>query len=163
MDRVIEETATVIAIEDGFAWVEAERRSACGQCGSADSCGTGSLSKLFRKGHTRLRIHDPVGLRAGERVRIAIQGDTLIRASLTAYMLPLTALLAAAGAATALQLDEGLVALLGLAGLGAGLWLSGRLTGGVAGRDRYLPTLAGRAGTAAAVRLEPSKAGPGQA
>lgn len=158
MERVIEETATVVAVEDGFAWVEADRRSACGQCGSADACGTGTLAKLFRQGRTRLRIDDPMGLRTGERVTIAVEGGTLLRASFTAYMLPLVALVAAAGLATALHLEEGLVALAGLAGLAGGLWLSGRLTGGTQGRDRYRPTLVGRAGFSAPVAFEPTEA-----
>ncbi|NEX19836.1 SoxR reducing system RseC family protein [Thiorhodococcus mannitoliphagus] len=161
MERIIEETATVVAVEDGFAWVEADRRSACGHCGSADACGTGTLAKLFRQGRTRLRIHDPMGLRNGERVTIAVQGGTLLRASFTAYMLPLAALVAAAGLATAMQLTEGLVAIAGVAGLGAGLWLSGRLTGGIQGRDRYRPILIGRAGFSAPVPFKPSGATPG--
>ncbi|NEV61695.1 SoxR reducing system RseC family protein [Thiorhodococcus minor] len=156
MERVIEETATVVAVEDGFAWVEADRRSACGHCGSADACGTGTLAKLFRQDRTRLRIHDPMGLHAGERVTIAVEGGTLLRASFTAYMLPLVALVAAAGLATVLHLEEGPVALAGLAGLGAGLWLSGRLTGGTQGRDRYRPTLVGRASFSAPVPFQAS-------
>lgn len=154
MERVVEEIATVVALEDGFAWVEAERRSACGHCGSAGSCETGSLAKLFKPSRTRLRVKDSIGLAAGDRVRIAVEGDTLIRASLTAYMLPLALLVAAAGAGTALHLSDGPVALLGIGGLGLGLWLSGRLTGGQAERERYSPRLVGRARTSAPVRLE---------
>ncbi|MBK1719905.1 SoxR reducing system RseC family protein [Thiocystis violacea] len=158
MERVIEETVTVVAVADGHAWVEANRRSACGHCGRAESCGTGTLAKLFRHGPHRLRIADPVGLREGERVTIGISADTLIRASLTAYLLPLATLVAAAGLGTAWGLPEGAVALFGIAGLGAGLWLGGALTGGVAGRDLYRPTLARRTTQARLVQLDPTAA-----
>ena len=144
MERVIEETATVVAVTPGHAWVEASRRSACGHCGHSDHCGTGALAKLLRHGSNRLCIADPVGLHPGEGVRIAISADTLIRASLIAYLLPLLTLIAAAGLATAGGLAEGTVALLGLVGLGLGLWLSGRLTGGTEGRERYRPSLVER-------------------
>ena len=131
MERMIEEGATVVDVAEGFVWVETRRRSACGHCDSAETCGTSALAKLFGERRNRLRIDDPVGLRTGDQVVIGIANGALVRASLTAYLLPLIVLVTAAGIGTALQLAEGAVALLGLAGLGSGLWLGGRLTGGV--------------------------------
>lgn len=152
-EPMIEEVASVVAVDDDGAWVETRRRSACGHCESAAICGTSALAKLFGEGRNRLRIDDPLGLRPGDRVVIGIPDGTLVRASLIAYLLPLIALVSAAGIGTALHLPEGAVALLGLAGLGAGLWLGGRITGGVAGRERYRPRLIRRADDRNSIRL----------
>ncbi|WP_295401607.1 SoxR reducing system RseC family protein [uncultured Thiocystis sp.] len=152
-EAMIEEVASVVAVDEGGAWVETRRRSACGHCESAATCGTSALAKLFGEGRNRLRIDDPMGLRPGDRVVIGIPDGTLVRASLIAYLLPLIALAAAAGIGTALHLPEGAVALLGLAGLGSGLWLGGRITGGAAGRERYRPRLIRLAGDRGGIRL----------
>lgn len=141
---MIEEPATVVAVAPGLAWVETQRRSACGQCGKATDCGTSAIAKLFGEGRQRWQILDPLGLRTGEQVIIGIGGDTLVSASLLAYLPPLIGLLAAAGTATRLGLAEGWVASAGLAGLAAGLWFSGRLAGQPSRRERFRPRLLGR-------------------
>lgn len=138
---MIETSATVVDLGPGVAWVETVRQSACGHCESAGRCGTSVVSKLFGASRSRLRIEDTQGLRLGEQVVIGIPDGTLVRASLVAYLLPLVFLIAAAGLATRLGAGEGTVALIGIAGLGSGLWLSGRLTGGQSARERYRPVL----------------------
>lgn len=149
---MIETPATVVDLGPGVAWVETVRQSACGKCGSAASCGTSVVSKLFGASRSRLRIEDAQGLRLGEQVVIGIPDGILVRASFVAYLLPLLFLIAAAGLATRLGAGEGIVALIGLAGLGIGLWLSGRLTGGQSARARYRPVLV-RRGTSTQVEL----------
>jgi sigma-E factor negative regulatory protein RseC len=141
---MIETPATVVELGPGVAWVETVRQSACGHCASAGNCGTSVLAKLFGSSRSRLKIDDAQGLRVGERVLIGIPDGILVRASLVAYLLPLVVLIAAAGVATRLGAGEGAVALIGVAGLGIGLWLSGRLTGGQSARRRYRPVLVRR-------------------
>lgn len=145
---MIETPATVVDVKPGVAWVETVRQSACGHCESAGSCGTSVLAKLFGAPRSRLRIDDAQGLRVGEQVVIGIPDGTLVRASFVAYLIPLVTLIAAAGVATRLGAGEGTVALLGLAGLGIGLWLSGRITGGPSARERYRPVLVRRGASA---------------
>lgn len=141
---MIETPATVVDVKPGVAWVETVRQSACGHCESAGSCGTSVLAKLFGAPRSRLRIDDAQGLRVGEQVVIGIPDGTLVRASFVAYLIPLVFLIAAAGVATRLGAGEGGVALLGICGLGIGLWLSGRITGGPSARERYRPVLVRR-------------------
>lgn len=141
---VVEETATVVAVEEGFAWVEASRRSACGHCESASTCGAGALAEFFRAGSNRLRVADAIGLQPGERVRIGVSSSTLLRAAAAAYLLPLGLLILAAGLGTLLGLAEGAVAALGVGALLAGLWLGERLAGGHAARQGFDSTLLGR-------------------
>ncbi|QVL48209.1 MAG: SoxR reducing system RseC family protein [Thiocapsa sp.] len=145
---MIETPATVVDVKPGVAWVETVRQSACGHCESAGSCGTSVLAKLFGAPRSRLRIDDAQGLRVGEQVVIGIPDGTLVRASFVAYLIPLVTLIAAAGVATRLGAGEGTVALLGLAGLGIGLWLSGRITGGPSAREHYRPVLVRRGASA---------------
>lgn len=145
---MIESPATVVEVKPGVAWVETVRQSACGHCESAGSCGTSVLAKLFGAPRSRLRLDDAQGLRVGEQVVIGIPDGTLVRASFVAYLMPLVFLIAAAGVATRLGVGEGSVALIGLAGLGIGLWLSGRLTGGQFARERYRPVLVRRRASA---------------
>ncbi|EGV16057.1 SoxR reducing system RseC family protein [Thiocapsa marina] len=141
---MIETSATVVEVKPGLAWVETVRQNACGHCESAGSCGTSVLAKLFGASRSRLRIEDASGLRVGEQVVIGIPDGILVRASFVAYLIPLVFLIAAAGVATHLGAGEGRVALIGLAGLGVGLWASGRLTGGASARERYRPVLVRR-------------------
>jgi sigma-E factor negative regulatory protein RseC len=156
---MIETPATVVGLGPGVAWVETVRQSACGHCESARSCGTSVLAKLFGAPRSRLQIPDAHGLRVGEQVVIGIPDGTLVRASVVAYLLPLAALVAAAALATALGASDGVVASIGLAGLGVGLWLSGLLTGGQHARERYRPVLVRRGASIKAPTLVALEAG----
>ena len=72
---------------------------------------------------------------------LGIPDSLLVRAALIAYLLPLLTLVMGAVLAEGWQLAEIEVALTGIAGLGAGIWLTGHLTGGAKGRQRYRPIL----------------------
>jgi sigma-E factor negative regulatory protein RseC len=139
---MIEEPATVVALDGGLAWVETSRRGACSGCGQGAGCPTSTLGRLLRPGATnRLAVEDGLGVQVGDQVVIGIPDGLLLRASAAAYLLPLVALVAAAGIAQSLQAPELVVAAAGIAGLGAGLRLTGRLTGRTEARRRYRPVL----------------------
>jgi sigma-E factor negative regulatory protein RseC len=139
---MIEETATVVARDGGLAWVQTNRRSACSACGQGAGCATSVLGRLLTPGaRNQLAVEDGVGVRVGDRVVIGIPDRLLVRASVAAYLLPLAALVAAAAIAEWLRAPELTVAAAGIAGLGAGLWLTGRLTGGAEAHRRYRPVL----------------------
>ena len=138
---MIEERARVVAVGPGSAWVESTRRSACGSCHASSGCGTAVVAKLFGDKVNRLQVADPLGVQVGDRVVIGIADGTLTCASLLAYVLPLLALMIVALLAQSAGASEGGSALFGIVGLCVGLWVTGRLTGGAAGRERYRPTL----------------------
>jgi sigma-E factor negative regulatory protein RseC len=153
---MIEQEASVVAVADGAALVEVPRRSSCSGCGHGASCGTATVAKLFGNGSaTRLRVIDHLDLAAGERVIIGIRSPLLVRASLAAYLLPLMALVAAAGGAEAAGLGDVAGAASGLGGLLAGLWLAGLITGGSGARARFRPVLLRRTTGAACITVEP--------
>ncbi|GAB6041649.1 SoxR reducing system RseC family protein [Endothiovibrio diazotrophicus] len=141
---MIEENARVVAVEGEVAWVEAERKSACGSCEAKGGCGTGSLSQVFGTRSNRMRVLNTVGAAPGDTVVIGIEESALVRGSVAVYLVPLLALLAGGvfGEHMAGQLSiavqvGGVVG--GLGGLGVGLlWLRG-YTHRIAGDPRFQP------------------------
>ncbi len=153
---MIEQEASVVAVADGAALVEVARRSSCAGCGHGNTCGTATVAKLLGNGSaTRLRVVDHLGLGTGERVVIGIRSRLLVRASLAAYLLPVLALVAAAGGAEAAGFGDVAGAASGLGGLLAGLWLAGLITGGSGARARFRPVLLRRATTPVSVAISP--------
>ena len=141
LPAMIEEHAFVEAVGPGIAWVASVRKSACGNCAASSGCGTSVMAKLFGERVNRFQVADAVGVQVGERVVIGIADGTVTRASLVAYLLPLLALMLVAFLAQSAGVGEGLSALLGILGLCASLWITGRLVGGAAGRERYRPVV----------------------
>jgi sigma-E factor negative regulatory protein RseC len=139
---MIEELATVVGRTGRLAWVQTHRRGACSACAQGTGCATSVLGSLLRLGAVnRLAVEDHLGVSVDERVVIGIPDGLLVRASVAAYGLPLIALVTAAGIAEWLRAPELAVAAAGVAGLAAGLWFTGRLTGGGVARRRYQPVL----------------------
>lgn len=124
---MIEETAHVVSVEGDDAWVETERRSSCGSC-SAKGCGTGALSKVLGARKQQMKVHNPVGAKAGDTVVLGIEEGVLLRGSMMVYILPLILMLAGGlfGESLAPQWGsdpEGASLLFGLLGLLAGFYL----------------------------------------
>ena len=143
---MIEESARVVAVAPGYAWVDARRRSACVSCKVASECSTSAVAKLFGVRANRLRVSDAIGVDVGDLVVIGIAESTLTRASLLAYLFPLFALMLGAYGAQTVGAGEGISALTGILGLCLGMWVAGRRTGAAAGRDAYRPVLLRRSG-----------------
>jgi sigma-E factor negative regulatory protein RseC len=125
---VIEEQGTVLAVSGDLAEVACERRSACGACSVRNGCGTSLLEQLFGRRSRVLDVRNPIGARPGERVFIGIREDALVKAAVSAYLLPLLGMILGAvggewlSSAALPAWEQGLSILGGLAGLGAGLW-----------------------------------------
>ncbi|MGB5833599.1 MAG: SoxR reducing system RseC family protein [Thiohalocapsa sp.] len=154
---MIEQQADVMAVAEGSALVDVQRQSSCAACVTGSQCGTSVVAKLFGNGDaTRLRVVDHIGLAPGERVVIGIRNQTLVRASLTAYLLPLIGLIGAAGAADQAGVGDTGSALGALVGLLLGLWLARIITGGTGEKARFRPMLLRRVASAPLVRIEPT-------
>ncbi len=126
--NTVEGIARVVHIEGAVAWLEPEQATGCGSCGSASRCGAGAESGspgigtvASRMEARRFALDSPQGLRVGERVVIGVDSRALIKASLTAYAMPLGAALAAGGIAE-WALGSDLVSMGAMAaGLGVGM------------------------------------------
>jgi len=149
---MFEESATVVESSGDTLWVETRPRSACSQC-AGGGCTTAVVAKLFRIKRNRLELENHLGAVPGERVVIGIPDDLLIRAALSAYLLPLLVLVAGAALGAALGLGEGYQSLLALAGLAIGFVLMRRITRDAPGQRRLRPQLLRRA-EAGPIRVE---------
>lgn len=125
---MIEAPARVLSVEPGYAWVTAERRSACGDCATSQSCGLSSVGKWFGSQVHTVRIRDPLGVQAGDDIVIGLSEARLVSAAAGAYLIPLVCMLALAVLGSEVGETEAAPALLGLTGLIVGLWWSRRVT-----------------------------------
>jgi len=132
--HTVEGIARVVRVDAGVAWLEPEQTTSCGSCASAATCGAGSGSPgigtvASRNAARRFPLDNPHGLVVGERVVIGVDDRSLLKASLTAYAIPLVAALAAGGMAESAFGSD----LVSMAAMAAGLAL-GLLAAGVAAR-----------------------------
>ncbi len=92
---MIEETARIVEMGDGFVWVETQRRTTCGSCAVNKGCGTAVLSKVLGRYRTRIKALNSLSVVIGDEVVIGIRENALLLGSLAVYMLPLAAMLLA--------------------------------------------------------------------
>lgn len=126
---MVEGIAHVVAVEGALAWLEPEQTTSCGSCASSSACGAKGIgTTASRLEARRFSLENQAGLAVGERVVVGIRENALVKASLTAYAIPLaTALIAGALAQWAEGRDGitmaamvgGLLLGLGIARLGA--------------------------------------------
>jgi sigma-E factor negative regulatory protein RseC len=91
--------AKVVAAGIHSATVSVEVAAACPRCAAGRGCGAG----LLQKGRARLievKLAEGLRLETGDRVRLELAPEHLLRAAWLAYGLPLLAMVLATGAAT---------------------------------------------------------------
>lgn len=93
---MIEERASVVCVEEDFAWIEAQRRSTCGRCNLNKGCGTAVLDKLFGRATVRVRALNPINAQIGEEVAVGIPEQGLVKGSIAVYAVPLIFMLSLA-------------------------------------------------------------------
>jgi sigma-E factor negative regulatory protein RseC len=146
--HVVEGIARVVRIDGATAWFEPEQTTSCGSCASAASCGAGATgigTVASRNAVRRFSLENTNELRPGERVVVGVDNRALLKASLTAYALPLvTALTAGAFAESAAGSD--LVTMAAMAGgLGFGLLAARIVAHRLASRGDLAPRFLRRA------------------
>ncbi len=134
---MIEESATVVAVDGNFAWVESERASSCDSCAANKGCGTATLQKVMGQKRTQLKAINRAEAQVGERVVIGLQEQALLKGSLYAYILPLLLLFVAAFVFEQLFSSEGITILAGLGGLLLGFVLLKYLSKQLAEDERF--------------------------
>jgi sigma-E factor negative regulatory protein RseC len=130
--HVIEGVARVVSIDGGVAWFEPEQTTSCGHCASSAVCGTGSKgigSIASRIEFRRFPLDNASGLAVGERVIVGVDDRALLKASLTAYAIPLVTALTAGGLAESAVGSD----LFTMAGMASGLFF-GLLVARIAAR-----------------------------
>ena len=130
--------AHVVSLEGNVAWLVPEQTGSCGGCAASGSCGAKGIGTIAsRLEYRRFKIDNEANLAVGERVVIGIPDNALIKASITAYAIPLATLLLAGALAqwrfgndlaTMAAMVVGLLVGLGFSRVGAGhLLMQGNL------------------------------------
>ena len=145
---MIEEPAVVVEAGDGYAWVETQRRSACGACAASDGCGTAALAKVWGERQVRVRAISTLPLRPGDAVIVGLVEGALVRGSLLIYLLPIILLLAGAllGQAVFAGAGEEPVILAGAVGLALGFLAARVVSRRLRGDARFQPVVVRRLG-----------------
>jgi len=138
---VIEENARVVRREGDYAWVETQRKSACGQCSARKGCGTSVLDKVLGRRRSVVRVLNPVDAAPGDEVVIGLGEGAFVRGSLAVYALPLVTLLLGAILGEWLGGSDALSVLGGLLGLAAGFAWVARFTRRIGDDRRYQPVI----------------------
>ena len=129
---MIEERALIVGLTDDtampLAWLEVERKTACGLCGQTRGCGNKVWGKLFRHQQGQFAASNPIQAGIGQSVIVAIDERSVMHAALLLYFLPIVAMLLMAALAQSLFATNAAALMGALAGLvGAWLWVKGFL------------------------------------
>lgn len=95
---MIEERALIVATNDqhgdqSLAYLEIERKTACGLCGKTRGCGNQIWGKLFAHHQARFSAKNTIKAQIGQSVIIAIDERAVMHAALLLYLLPLITML----------------------------------------------------------------------
>jgi len=89
---MIEENALVVktSTEDKqYAWVQTQRKSACGTCSAKSACGTQILSRIFGQKLSRIKVINSCNAKPGDYVVIGLEDQALLKGSFLLYFVPL--------------------------------------------------------------------------
>jgi len=138
--------AQVVAVEGNMAWLIPESGSSCGGCSSAAACGSKGIGTISsRLEARRFQLVNDAGLRIGERVVVGINENAVLRASVTAYVIPLATLLGAGMLAQSVAGSDMVTMAAMLAGLVLGLWLARVRAGRLMAKGELAPRFLRRA------------------
>ena len=126
-NSMLEETGQVIALEGEYAIIETQQRSSCGQCKSADSCGTSVLSGLFKAHRNQVRVKNHLGLSVGDKAVIGINESILLSTAALAYMLPLIIMILLSVITSLSGVSDNMSFVAGLLGLFSGMKIANHI------------------------------------
>ena len=86
---MIEEEAIVISKDRGFAEVDIIRTKPCGLCGKTQGCGNSIWGKVFSFKKRKIQIRNNINAKVGEKVKLIIEENYLLKTSLLLYGVPL--------------------------------------------------------------------------
>jgi sigma-E factor negative regulatory protein RseC len=94
---MIEENATVIAIDNDKIIVESQVKSTCSSCQQVDNCGSGQISKAIPHRKLTVKLENHLNLTIGDLVVLGIPEHQLLKSAWQVYFMPLLGLLFCAG------------------------------------------------------------------
>ncbi len=153
--HTIEGIARVVRVEDGVAWFEPEQTTSCGHCASSAACGAGSaavgggngIGSIARRIELRrFPLDNARGLAVGECVVVGVDDRALLKASATAYAIPLLTAFVAGGIAHGIAGDDLMTMLSMFGGLFGGFAMSAVAARHLARHGELSPRFLRRAG-----------------
>lgn len=152
---LVEGIAQVVALDGNTAWLVPEQGTSCGGCASGSACGAKGIgTTASRLELRRFQLVNDAGFRVGERVVVGIRENALLSASITAYVIPLVALLIAGVLAQWVAGSDIVTMASMLAGFVLGLWLSRLRAGYLMVRGELAPRFIRRASAGETCNLE---------
>lgn len=123
-------TGTVVSLTDRAeglrAAIEVDAAVVCPRCAAGRGCGAGILGAGRATKRVEVLVDPGLRLRKGDKVGLQLAPESILRASVFVYGIPLLGAVAAAAVAYGLSLGELGSAFAAIAGLGAGLAVSRR-------------------------------------
>ena len=119
---MIEEHGRVVSVEKRAVWIETARKSTCSSCSAKSGCGQHLIEK-YRNSNSHSYIRATINhqsVEQGGEVIIGIPENTLMKASMLVYLLPLLAMMLALWGASARDMGDLVTVALALLGLGLG-------------------------------------------
>jgi len=92
---MIEEQATVVAIDNDNVTVTSLIKSACGSCQQVDNCGSGQVAKAFPQKKLSLTLKSSLALELGDNVVLGLNESALLQSAWQVYLWPLLGLILA--------------------------------------------------------------------
>jgi len=116
---MIEETGTVVDVNDEGVWVETIKSSACGSCAARNGCGQKLLASVGDGKRMVVNVVNPNNLQVNiqDQVLIGIEEGAFLKATLFVYLVPLVALFIGAYVAEYFSFSEGYIILSALLSL----------------------------------------------
>jgi len=136
--------ARVVGFDRGLAILEPEPAESCSGCMSAALCGAGNSSARKRLAK-RFTMAVPAGLEPGDRVVVGFGAEGLVRASMTAYAIPLLTMIAAVVLVDQAGGGEGRAMIAAVIGLGLGFGLARLVAARLSRRGELSPHFIRRA------------------
>jgi sigma-E factor negative regulatory protein RseC len=152
---MVEGFAHVVAVEGNVAWLEPEQTSSCGSCTSSSACGAKGIgTAASRLEARRFQLDNHAGLVVGERVVVGIRENALVKASLTAYAVPLATMLGAGAIAQWAAGKDGFTMAAMVAGLVLGLGIARLSAAYLSSRGDLAPRFLRRANVGVVCKID---------
>ena len=90
---MIEELATVIAVEQEQVTVESKVKSGCSQCQQVDTCGNGQVAKAIPQKKMRLVLTTKLAVNVGDTLVLGVPNSQLLAVAWQVYLWPLFGLI----------------------------------------------------------------------
>lgn len=152
--HTVEGIARVVRVEDDVAWFEPEQTASCGHCASSAACGASSVATGTGNGigsiarrieFRRFPLDNSNNLAVGDRVVVGVNEGSLLKASATAYAIPLVTAILAGSIAQGAAGDDLVTMVSMFGGLGLGLLTARFVAHRLAARGELSPRFLRRA------------------